>query len=96
MAQIIFGQLEASVVFLQIFMNDTPSTKSFDWISIFNGIALLLCAFCLSIIAASLLPVAQWANNQNVCVEQEVAKSKAPISWGVRKCNGRSKVYQVK
>ena len=77
-------------------MTDTSDNKSFDWIKFFNGIALLLCAFCLAFIAVSLRPVAQWANNQNICVEQEVAKSKAPISWGVRKCNGRSKVYQVK
>jgi len=49
----------------------------------------------LAFIAFSLAPVAHWANNQNICVEQEITKSKAPISWGVRKCNGRSKVYQV-
>ncbi len=68
----------------------------FDWIKLFNGIALMLCAFCLAFIVLSLRPLAQWANNQNICVEQEITKSKAPISWGVRKCNGRSKVYQVK
>ena len=77
-------------------MTETPENKNFDWIKIFNAIALLLCAFCLAFIALSLYPVAQWASNQNTCIEQEVAKSKAPISWGVRKCNGRSKVYQVK
>ncbi len=59
-------------------------------------VALLICASCLAFIAVSLHPVAHWANNQNICVEQEQAKSGAPISWGVRKCNGRSKVYQVK
>ena len=77
-------------------MTNTPDNRDFDWIKIFNGVALLLCAFCLAFIAISLRPVAQWANNQNICVEQEILKSKAPISWGVRKCNGRSKVYQVK
>ncbi len=77
-------------------MPDTPDHKNFEWTKIFNGIALLLCAVCLALIALSLKPVAQWANNQNICVDQEVTKSKAPISWGVRKCNGRSKVYQVK
>ena len=77
-------------------MTNTPDIRNVDWIKILNGIALLLCAFCLAIIAFSLRPVAQWANNQNICVEQEVAKSQAPISWVVRKCNGRSKVYQVK
>ena len=58
--------------------------------------ALLIAALSLAFIAFSLAPVANWANNQNICVEQEITKSKAPISWGVRKCNGRSKVYQVK
>ena len=57
--------------------------------------ALLIAALSLAFIAFSLAPVAHWANNQNICVEQEITKSKAPISWGVRKCNGRSTVYQV-
>ena len=77
-------------------MADTPESNNFDVFKILNGVALLLCAFCLAFIAVSLRPVAQWANNQNICVEQEQAKSAAPISWGVRKCNGRSKVYEVK
>jgi len=77
-------------------MSSTPEKRIFDWIRIINAIGLLLCAFCLAFIAISLRPVAQWASNQNTCVEQEQAKSGAPISWGVRKCNGRSKVYQVK
>ena len=77
-------------------MTETPGNNNFDVFKILNGVALLLCAFCLAFIAVSLRPVAQWANNQNICVEQEQAKSGAPISWGVRKCNGRSKVYEVK
>ena len=77
-------------------MANTPETNSFDVFKILNGVALVLCAFSLAFIAVSLRPVAQWANNQNICVEQEQAKSGAPISWGVRKCNGRSKVYEVK
>ena len=77
-------------------MTDKPDNNNFDVFKILNGVALLLCAFCLAFIAVSLRPVAQWANNQNICVEQEQAKSGAPISWGVRKCNGRSKVYEVK
>ena len=77
-------------------MTNTPSKIDLNWMSILNGVALLLCAFCLALIAWSLKPVAQWANNQNICVKQEIAKSQAPISWGVRKCNGRSKVYQIK
>ena len=77
-------------------MADTPETNNFDVFKILNGVALLLCAFCLAFIAVSLRPVAQWANNQNICVAQVLAISGAPISWGVRKCNGRSKVYEVK
>ncbi len=77
-------------------MTEAPDNKNYDWIRVLNGIALLLCAFCLAFVAISMRPIAQWANNQNICVQQEVAKSQAPISWGVRKCNGRSKVYQVK
>ena len=77
-------------------MVDTTENKHFDSIKILNGFALLLCAFCLAFIAFNLRPVAKWANNQNICVEQEQAKSNSPISWGVRKCNGRSKVYEVK
>ena len=76
-------------------MSNTPAKKNFDWIKIIYAAALALGAFCLVFIAVSLQPVAKWANNQNVCVEQEMAKSKAPISWGVRKCNGRSKVYKI-
>ncbi len=76
-------------------MADTQTNRNFDWLKILNGVALLLCAFCLAFIAVSLRPVAKWANNQNICIEQEISKSNAPISWGVRKCNGRSKVYKV-
>ena len=65
-------------------MTNTPDNKNFDWIKILNGVTLLFCAFCLAFIAVSLQPVAQWANNQNICVDQETAKSQAPISWGVR------------
>jgi len=75
---------------------NTPESNNIDLFKTLNGVALLLCAFCFAFIPVSLRPVAQWANNQNVCVEQEQAKSGAPISWGVRKCNGRSKVYEVK
>ncbi len=76
-------------------MTNTSNKKTVDWIKILNSVALFLCAFCLVFIAVSLQPLGKWAKNQNICVEQEVAKSKAPISWGVRKCNGRSKVYKV-
>ncbi len=75
-------------------MIDTRDDEKFDYIKILTGFALFLCAICLALIVVSLRPVAKWANYQSICVEQESVK--APISWAVRKCNGRSKVYQVK
>ncbi len=75
-------------------MTETKTKEKFDWIKILNVMALLICAFCLAFIVISLRPVAKWAQYQSVCIEQE--SDKAPISWAVRKCNGRSKVYQVK
>ncbi|AAQ00525.1 MULTISPECIES: hypothetical protein [Prochlorococcus] len=75
-------------------MTEAKDKRKFDWTKIFIGISLLLCACSLAFISVSLRPVAKWANYQSVCVEQESIK--APISWAVRKCNGRSKVYQVK
>ena len=75
-------------------MTETTKKKNFDWTTIFIGLALLLCALSLFFIVVNLRPVAKWANYQSICVEQE--SMKAPIEWAVRKCNGRSKVYQVK
>ena len=75
-------------------MTDSKNKDKFDWSKLFNGLALLLCAFSLILIAMNLRPLAQWANYQSTCIEQESKKS--PIEWAVRKCNGRSKVYQVK
>ena len=86
-------------------MSDTTKNKNFNmtqmkfkYSELFTGIALLLCAFLcafsLALIAIRIGPIAQWAKYQTICVEQESVKS--PIEWAVRKCNGRSKVYQVK
>ena len=75
-------------------MPETKPQKTFDWLRVITAIALLICAFSLGFIAINLSTVNQWANYQNTCVEQE--SKKAPIEWAVRKCNGRSKVYQVK
>tara|TARA_B100000700_G_C14380010_1_gene549950 strand:+ start:221 stop:448 length:228 start_codon:yes stop_codon:yes gene_type:complete len=75
-------------------MNKPEEENFFDWTQIFYRLALLLCAISLALIALSLRPVAKWADYQSTCVEQE--SKKAPIEWAVRKCNGRSKVYQVK
>tara|TARA_Y100001968_G_C18872612_1_gene487915 strand:- start:132 stop:392 length:261 start_codon:yes stop_codon:yes gene_type:complete len=86
-------------------MSETKKNKNFNltemkfkFNDLFTGIALLLCAFLcafsLALISIRLGPIAKWANYQTTCVEQESLKS--PIEWAVRKCNGRSKVYQVK
>ena len=75
-------------------MSEAKDKSNFDLARIFTGLALLLCALSLSLIALSLRPVAKWARYQSFCIEQESVK--APINWAVRKCNGRSKVYQVK
>ncbi len=75
-------------------MTETKTTNQFDWPTIFTGIALLISTICLAFIVLGLRPIAQWANYQTICVKQE--SQKAPISWAVRKCNGRSKVYEVK
>ena len=75
-------------------MTDTKPKSILDWTKILIGIALLIICISFADIALSLRPLAKWANYQSICVQQESVK--APISWAVRKCNGRSKVYQVK
>ena len=47
-----------------------------------------------SVIAINLRPLKLWADYQNTCIEKESINKTIP--WAVRKCNGRSKVYQVK
>ena len=86
-------------------MTETQTKNKVDWSKpkfnlndLFTGLTLilcaLLCAFSLALIAIRMGPITKWANYQIICVEQE--SKKAPIEWAVRKCNGRSKVYQVK
>ena len=75
-------------------MTENKDAQIFAWTQIFTGFMLLICAFSLVFIAVSLRPVAKWSNYQIICVEQESVK--APILWALGKCNGRSKVYQVK
>ncbi len=75
-------------------MPEDKDKTTFDFARVFTRLVILLCALSLSLIAFSLRPVAKWASYQSICIEQESVK--APINWAVRKCNGRSKVYQVK
>ena len=66
-------------------------------ISLFNTLIVILLIFAvtfLGLIVLNLKPLARWANYQTICIENE--SSDTTIPWAVRKCNGRSKVYQVK
>ena len=47
-----------------------------------------------SLIAINLRSMKLWADYQNTCIKEESINKTIP--WAVRKCNGRSKVYQVK
>ena len=61
---------------------------------VFISICLILLILIFSIIALNLISLKNWANYQTICIEQESIDTTIP--WAVRKCNGRSKVYQVK
>ena len=61
---------------------------------VFISICLILLILIFSFIAYNLSPLRTWANYQKTCVEEESIDTTIP--WAVRKCNGRSKVYQVK
>ena len=60
----------------------------------FISICLILLILIFSIIALNLISLKNWAKYQTICIEQESMDTTIP--WAVRKCNGRSKVYQVK
>ena len=68
--------------------------KNLSFINIVFAILLALAIIVLSLIAINLRPLARWANYQTICIENESLDTTIP--WAVRKCNGRSKVYQVK
>jgi len=70
---------------------------NFKNIYFLNTLIIILCAgiiIVLSLIAFDLQPLARLAKYQIICIEQESIDTTVP--WAVRKCNGRSKVYQVK
>ena len=68
--------------------------KNVSFINILFAILLSFAIIVLSLIAINLRPLARWANYQTICIENESQDTTIP--WAVRKCNGRSKVYQVK
>ncbi len=68
--------------------------KNLSFINALFVILILMAIIILTLIAFNLRPLARWANYQTICIEKESLDT--TISWAVRKCNGRSKVYQVK
>tara|TARA_Y100001933_G_C18783795_1_gene473632 strand:+ start:524 stop:739 length:216 start_codon:yes stop_codon:yes gene_type:complete len=62
----------------------------------FTIIVVIMLSFVLIffLIAMNLRSLKLWADYQNTCIAQESINKTIP--WAVRKCNGRSKVYQVK
>ena len=61
---------------------------------VFISICLIFLILIFSLIAFNLISLKNWANYQTICIEKESIDTTIP--WAVRKCNGRSKVYQVK
>jgi len=63
---------------------------------IYTLILLFIFSFIIifSLIAINFRPLKTWADYQNTCIREESINKTIP--WAVRKCNGRSKVYQVK
>ncbi len=68
--------------------------KNINLINTLITLFLLINVIIFSLIAVNLRPLAKWANYQTICIENESVDKTIP--WAVRKCNGRSKVYQVK
>ncbi len=68
--------------------------KNINLINTLITLFLLINVIIFSLIAINLRPLARWANYQTICIENESVDKTIP--WAVRKCNGRSKVYQVK
>ena len=68
--------------------------KNINLINALITLFLLINVIIFSLIAINLRPLARWANYQTICIENESVDKTIP--WAVRKCNGRSKVYQVK
>ena len=68
--------------------------KNINLIITLISLFLLSLIIIFSFIAINLRPVKIWADYQNICIKEESINKTIP--WAVRKCNGRSKVYQVK
>ena len=70
------------------------NSKNSNLFNIIFATLLAVAIIVLSLIAINLRPLARFANYQTICIENESIDTTIP--WAVRKCNGRSKVYQVK
>ena len=68
--------------------------KNINLIYILLSLFIFSLIIIFSLIAINLRPLTLWANYQNICIREESINKTIP--WAVRKCNGRSKVYQVK
>ncbi len=68
--------------------------KNTNFINIILIFLLLFVVIAFVFVAINLRPLSKWANYQTICIENESIDKTIP--WAVRKCNGRSKVYQVK
>ncbi len=69
-------------------------TKNINLIYALLSLFIFSLIIIFSIIAINLKPLKLWADYQNLCIKEESINKTVP--WAVRKCNGRSKVYQVK
>ena len=70
------------------------NTNDINFNNILVVVLLIFIILIFTFIAINLRPLARWADYQTICIEQESTSSTIP--WAVRKCNGRSKVYEVK
>ncbi len=68
--------------------------KQINWINILIIFFIVSMLIIFTNISISLRSLADWANYQNNCIYEESIDTTIP--WAVRKCNGRSKVYEVK
>ena len=70
------------------------NSKQINWINVVLIFFLISMIIIFTTISISLRSLANWANYQNNCIYNESIDTTIP--WAVRKCNGRSKVYEVK
>ena len=68
--------------------------KQINWMNVLLTFFVISMLIIFTTISISLRPLAKWANYQNNCIYNESKDTTIP--WAVRKCNGRSKVYEVK